>query len=100
MYPMMDPKKSKPLSEEEGVKKMTQIGAIMQQAGMDFGEDDMRLLRDAYMGQNAYEEQMEALIARYSGDTDWEQEVEEQLAGSDAEEPDDDDEAIDFSELG
>lgn len=94
----MDPKKSEPLSEEEGVKKMTQIGAIMQQAGMDFGEDDMRLLRDAYMGQNAYEEQMEALIERYSGNTDWEQEAEEQLAGSDEE--DDSDEAIDFSELG
>ena len=67
MYPMMDPKRSEPMSEEEGVKKMAQIGAIMEEAGMGFGEEDMRLLRDAFMGSNAYEDKMEEMIARYQG---------------------------------
>lgn len=93
MYPMMDPERSKPLSEEEGVKKMTQIGALMQEAGMDFGEEDMRLLRDAFMGSNPYEDQMEELIARYTGLMDDEEEDHVVIEETD-------EEAIDFSELG
>lgn len=92
MYPM-NPERSKPMSEEEGVKKMTQIGALMQEAGMDFGEEDMRLLRDAFMGSSAYEDQMEELIARYSGLMD-DEEADEILV------EETDDETIDFSELG
>ncbi len=92
MYPM-NPERSKPMSEEEGVKKMTQIGALMQEAGMDFGEEDMRLLRDAFMGSSAYEDQMEELIARYSGLMDDEEEEETLVEETD-------DETIDFSELG
>ncbi len=92
MYPM-NPERSKPMSEEEGVKKMTQIGALMQEAGMDFGEEDMRLLRDAFMGSSAYEDQMEELIARYSGLMDDEEEDEILVEETD-------DETIDFSELG
>ena len=89
----MNPERSKPMSEEEGVKKMTQIGALMQEAGMDFGEEDMRLLRDAFMGSSAYEDQMEELIARYSGLMD-DEEADEILV------EETDDETIDFSELG
>lgn len=92
MYPV-NPERSKPMSEEEGVKKMTQIGALMQEAGMDFGEEDMRLLRDAFMGSSAYEDQMEELIARYSGLMDDEEEDEILVEETD-------DETIDFSELG
>lgn len=92
MYPM-NPERSKPMGEEEGVKKMTQIGALMQEAGMDFGEEDMRLLRDAFMGSSAYEDQMEELIARYSGLMD-DEEADEILV------EETDDETIDFSELG
>ena len=92
MYPV-NPERSKPMSEEEGVKKMTQIGALMQEAGMDFGEEDMRLLRDAFMGSSAYEDQMEELIARYSGLMD-DEEADEILV------EETDDETIDFSELG
>lgn len=92
MYPM-NPERSKPMTEEEGVKKMTQIGALMQEAGMDFGEEDMRLLRDAFMGSSAYEDQMEELIARYSGLMDDEEEDEVLVEETD-------DETIDFSELG
>ncbi len=92
MYPM-NPERSKPMSEEEGVKKMTQIGALMQEAGMDFGEEDMRLLRDAFMGSSAYEDQMEELIARYSGLMDDEEEDEILVEETD-------EETIDFSELG
>ena len=92
MYPM-NPERSKPMTEEEGVKKMTQIGALMQEAGMDFGEEDMRLLRDAFMGSSAYEDQMEELIARYSGLMDDEDEDEVLVEETD-------DETIDFSELG
>ena len=39
----------------------------MEGAGDSFSEDDMRLFRDAFMGTNALEEQMEALISRYNG---------------------------------
>ena len=63
MFPMMDPEKMKPMEEDEAVKKM----AIMEGAGASFGEEDMRLFRDAFMGTNALEEQMEALISRYNG---------------------------------
>lgn len=91
MYPM-NPERSKPMSEEEGVKKMTQIGALMQEAGMDFGEEDMRLLRDAFIGSSAYEDKMEELIARYTGLMDDE---EEEVVVEETEE-----EEIDFSELG
>ena len=64
MFPMMDPDKMKPMEEDEAVKKMASIGAIMEGAGDSFSEDDMRLFRDAFMGTNALEEQMEALISR------------------------------------
>ena len=67
MFPMMDPEKMKPMEEDEAVKKMAGIGAIMEGAGASFGEEDMRLFRDAFMGTNALEEQMEALISRYNG---------------------------------
>ena len=67
MFPMMDPDKMKPMEEDEAVKKMANIGAIMEGAGASFGEEDMRLFRDAFMGTNALEEQMEALISRYNG---------------------------------
>ena len=67
MFPMMDPDKMKPMEEDEAVKKMANIGAIMEGAGTSFGEEDMRLFRDAFMGTNALEEQMEALISRYNG---------------------------------
>ncbi len=77
MYPTMDPERSKPMSEEEGVKKMAQIGAIMEEAGMGFGEEDMRLLRDAFMGSSPYEDKMEEMIARYQGLMDDEDEQEE-----------------------
>ena len=67
MFPMMDPEKMKPMEEDEAVKKMANIGAIMEGAGASFDEEDMRLFRDAFMGTNALEEQMEALISRYNG---------------------------------
>ena len=67
MFPMMDPEKMKPMEEDEAVKKMASIGDIMEGAGASFGEEDMRLFRDAFMGTNALEEQMEALISRYNG---------------------------------
>ena len=47
MFPMMDPEKMKPMEEDEAVKKMASIGAIMEGAGASFGEEDMRLFRDA-----------------------------------------------------
>ena len=73
MFPMMDPEKMKPMEEDEAVKKMANIGAI------SFGEEDMRLFRDAFMGTSSIEEQMEAIISRYSS------------LGEDDEEEDDDD---------
>ena len=48
----------------------------------------MRLFRDAFMGTNALEEQMEALISRYNG-----------LGEDDEEEDDDDDGEIRLSDL-
>lgn len=79
MFPMMDPDKMKPMEEGEAVKKMASIGAIMEGAGASFGEEDMRLFRDAFMGTNALEEQMEALISRYRslGEDDEEEEEDE-----------------------
>lgn len=79
MFPMMDPEKMKPMEEDEAVKKMAKIGAIMEGAGASFGEEDMRLFRDAFMGTSSIEEQMEAIISRYSS------------LGEDDEEEDDDD---------
>ena len=79
MFPMMDPEKMKPMEEDEAVKKMANIGAIMEGAGASFGEEDMRLFRDAFMGTSSIEEQMEAIISRYSS------------LGEDDEEEDDDD---------
>ena len=76
MFPMMDPDKMKPMEEDEAVKKMASIGAIMEGAGDSFSEDDMRLFRDAFMGTNALEEQMEALISRYNGLSEDEEEEE------------------------
>ena len=32
MFPMMDPEKMKPMEEDEAVKKMANIGAIMEGA--------------------------------------------------------------------
>ena len=100
MFPMMDPQQSKPMDDEEAVKKMANIGAIMQGAGVDFGEDDMRLLSNAFAGSNAYEEQMEALIERYSKD------FEPDFTGLDGEEEqadavadDEDDDRINLNEL-
>lgn len=81
MFPMMDPDKMKPMEEDEAVKKMANIGA-------SFGEEDMRLFRDAFMGTNALEEQMEALISRYNG-----------LGEDDEEEEDEDDGEIRLSDL-
>lgn len=40
MFPMMDPDKMKPMEEDEAVKKMASIGAIMEGAGDSFSEDD------------------------------------------------------------
>lgn len=77
MFPMMDPDKMKPMEEDEAVKKMASIGAIMEGAGDSFSEDDMRLFRDAFMGTNALEEQMEALISRYNGLSEDEEEDED-----------------------
>lgn len=77
MFPMMDPEKMKPMEEDEAVKKMASIGAIMEGAGDSFSEDDMRLFRDAFMGTNALEEQMEALISRYNGLSEDEEEDED-----------------------
>ena len=77
MFPMMDPEKMKPMEEDEAVKKMANIGAIMEGAGASFGEEDMRLFRDAFMGTNALEEQMEALISRYSSLSEDEEEEDE-----------------------
>ena len=77
MFPMMDPDKMKPMEEDEAVKKMASIGAIMEGAGDSFSEDDMRLFRDAFMGTNALEEQMEALISRYNGLSEDEEEEDE-----------------------
>ena len=37
MFPMMDPDKMKPMEEDEAVKKMANIGAIMEGAGASFG---------------------------------------------------------------
>lgn len=79
MFPMMDPEKMKPMEEDEAVKKMANIGAIMEGAGASFGEEDMRLFRDAFMGTSSIEEQMETIISRYSS------------LGEDDEEEDDDD---------
>lgn len=87
MFPMMDPDKMKPMEEDEAVKKMANIGAIMEDAGASFGEEDMRLFRDAFMGTNALEEQMEALISRYNG------------LGEDDEEEEEDDGEIRLSDL-
>lgn len=87
MFPMMDPDKMKPMEEDEAVKKMANIGAIMEGAGASFGEEDMRLFRDAFMGTNALEEQMEALISRHNG------------LGEDDEEEDEDDGEIRLSDL-
>lgn len=87
MFPMMDPDKMKPMEEDEAVKKMANIGAIMEGAGDSFSEDDMRLFRDAFMGTNALEEQMEALISRYNG------------LSEDGEEEDEDDGEIRLSDL-
>ena len=44
MFPMMDPEKMKPMEEDEAVKKMANIGAIMEGAGASFGRR-MRLFR-------------------------------------------------------
>ena len=88
MFPMMDPEKMKPMEEDEAVKKMANIGAIMEGAGASFGEEDMRLFRDAFMGTKALEEQMEALISRYNG-----------LGEDDEEEEDEDDGEIRLSDL-
>ena len=88
MFPMMDPEKMKPMEEDEAVKKMANIGAIMEGAGASFGEEDMMLFRDAFMGTNALEEQMEALISRYNG-----------LGEDDEEEEDEDDGEIRLSDL-
>lgn len=88
MFPMMDPEKMKPMEEDEAVKKIANIGAIMEGAGASFGEEDMRLFRDAFMGTNALEEQMEALISRYNG-----------LGEDDEEEEDEDDGEIRLSDL-
>lgn len=77
MFPMMDPDKMKPMEEDEAVKKMASIDAIMEGAGDSFSEDDMRLFRDAFMGTNALEEQMEALISRYNGLSEDEEEEDE-----------------------
>ena len=66
---------------------MASIGAIMEGAGASFGEEDMRLFRDAFMGTNALEEQMEALISRYNG------------LGEDDEEEEEDDGEIRLSDL-
>ena len=55
MFPMMDPEKMKPMEEDEAVKKMANIGAIMEGAGASFGEEDMRLFRDAFMGTSSIE---------------------------------------------
>lgn len=87
MFPMMDPDKMKPMEEDEAVKKMANIGAIMEGAGASFGKEDMRLFRDAFMGTNALEEQMEALISRYNG------------LGEDDEEEEEDDGEIRLSDL-
>ena len=87
MFPMMDPDKMKPMEEDEAVKKMANIGAIMEGAGASFGEEDMRLFRDDFMGTNALEEQMEALISRYNG------------LGEDDEEEEEDDGEIRLSDL-
>ena len=40
MFPMMDPDKMKPMEEDEAVKKMASIGAIMEGTGDSFSEDD------------------------------------------------------------
>ena len=101
MFPMMDPEKSKPMDDEEAVRKMASIGAIMEGAGMDFGEDDMRLLSNAFAGSNAYEEQMEALIERYSKDFEPDLsglEGEDAQAGAEAED-DEDEDRINLNEL-
>ena len=81
MFPMMDPEKMKPMEEDEAVKKMANIGAII-------GEEDMRLFRDAFAGTSSIEEQMEAIISRYSS-----------LGEDDEEEDDDDDGEIRLSDL-
>lgn len=88
MFPMMDPDKMKPMEEDEAVKKMASIGAIMEGTGDSFSEDDMRLFRDVFMGSNALEEQMEALISRYRS-----------LGEDDEEEEDEDDGEIRLSDL-
>ena len=54
MFPMMDPEKMKPMEEDEAVKKMANIGAIMEGAGASFGEEDMRLFRDAFAGTSSH----------------------------------------------
>ena len=78
------------MEEDEAVKKMANIGAIMEGAGASFGEEDMRLFRDAFAGTSSIEEQMEAIISRYSslGEDDEEEE-----------EDDDDDGEIRLSDL-
>lgn len=95
MFPMMDPEKMKPMEEDEAVKKMATIGAIMQGAGMDFGEEDMRLLSSAFAGVSSTEEQIEAIIARYSG----EDEDDEPDAEDIADDEEDDDDEIRLSDL-
>ena len=37
MFPMMDPEKMKPMEEDEAVKKMANIGAIIRRSDLDFG---------------------------------------------------------------
>ena len=56
-----------PADDEESIKKMASIGAIMEEAGQAFTEDDMRLLRNVFSAGPSPDDEMEKLIAHYQG---------------------------------
>lgn len=81
MMPFMNPEDTEPLSEEEAVRKMANIGAIMEGAGAGFTEDDMRLLRDVFASGSAVEDEMERFIEQYRGADDEEEDDEDDEIG-------------------
>lgn len=60
-----------PSEDEESIRKMTAISAIMQEGGDSFSADDMRLLRDAFASGPSSDDFMEQFIESYrNGDAE------------------------------
>lgn len=66
-----------PMSDDDAIRKMANIGAIMENGGDSFSEDDMRLLRDAYSSAPSADDFFESFMSKYLDEDEEEPEEEE-----------------------